>query len=156
MERVTVMLATRTIINWTSVLLKPSTWHLQTRRISELLKKWWLPTAPSSGQQNMSFRFFEATPWQGQTSFIILKQMIMTLMRLRLNLYIYSRSCFLFKVHKSTISSTCSENISTIYFCLRPLIYWPDRWPWTLEGTAPSVQLLLNVLKYFQKTPPSN
>ena len=50
----------------------------------------------------------------------------MTLMRLRLNLTIQDLA-IRFKVHKSTISRIFVEVISTIYYCLRPLIQWPDR-----------------------------
>ena len=54
------------------------------------------------------------------------QQLIMTLMRLQLNLTIQDLA-FRFKVHKSTISRIFVEVISTIYYCLRPLIQWPDR-----------------------------
>ena len=49
------------------------------------------------------------------------QQVIMTLMRLWLNLSIQDPA-FHFKIHKSTISCTFSETMSTMYFCLR-LIY---------------------------------
>ncbi len=51
---------------------------------------------------------------------------LMTLMRLRLNLSFQDLG-FRFKVHKSTSSRIFSEVISSMYYCLRPLICWPDR-----------------------------
>ncbi len=54
------------------------------------------------------------------------QQLLMTLMRLRLDLSFQDLG-FRFKVHKSTSSRIFSEVISSLYYCLRPLICWPGR-----------------------------
>ena len=61
-----------------------------------------------------------------QSSLTAVQQLVMTLMRLKLNL-----SCqdlgYRFGTHKSTISGVFSHVIEVMYVKLKPLIIWPDR-----------------------------
>ena len=61
-----------------------------------------------------------------QSSLTPVQQLVMTLMRLKLNL-----SCqdlgYRFGTHKSTISGVFSHVIEVMYVKLNPLIIWPDR-----------------------------
>ena len=86
------------------------------------------------------------------------QQLIMTLMRLRLNLTIQDLA-FRFKVHKSTISRIFVEVISTIYYCLRPLIQWPDRdallktLPMDFRKHCPRCAVIIDCFEFFLEKP---
>ena len=86
------------------------------------------------------------------------QQLIMTLMRLRLNLTIQDLA-FRFKVHKSTISRIFVEVISTIYYCLRPLIQWPDRdallktLPMEFRKHCPRCAVIIDCFEIFLEKP---
>ncbi|KAM9383853.1 uncharacterized protein KZ484_005792 [Pholidichthys leucotaenia] len=75
-------------------------------------------------------------PFLPKSSIEKFPMMMMTLMRLRLNL-----SCqflaFLFNVHQSTVSRILSKMIDVMYVKLKPLVIWPDRD--TLQKSMPIV-----------------
>ena len=61
-----------------------------------------------------------------KTSLSPFQQVVMTLMRLRLNLPNQDLG-YRFKVHNSTVSRTFTRVISMMYVKLKPLIIWPER-----------------------------
>ncbi len=82
----------------------------------------------------------------------------MTLMRLRLNLSVQDLG-FRFKVHKSTSSRIFSEVISSMYYCLRPLICWPDRdalmktLPMDFRKHCPRCAVIIDCFEIFLEKP---
>ena len=72
----------------------------------------------------------------GKSSLSLFQQLLVTLMRLRLNLHGQDLG-YRFKVHGSTISRTFIRVIDVLFVKLKPLIIWPDRG--SLRRTMPMV-----------------
>ena len=93
-----------------------------------------------------------------QSSLTPFQQLVMTLMRLRLNL-----SCqdlgYRFGTHKSTISRVFSHVIEVMYVKLKPLIIWPnqdvllDAMPMDFRKHCPSCAVIIDCFEVFLERP---
>ena len=93
-----------------------------------------------------------------QSSLSPFQQLLVTLMRLRLNLYGQDLG-YRFKVHESTISRMFDHTICILYNKLKPLIIWPTRdvllktMPMVFRKHCPRCVVILDCFKIFLDRP---
>ena len=111
------------------------------------------------GWQVLSVLFVHLQPsLLSQSSLTPFQQLLMTLMRLRLNLSGQDLA-YRFGVHKSTISRLFSHVIDIMYVKLKPLILWPDRdillntMPMDFRKHCPSCAVIIDCFEIFVERP---
>ncbi|XP_078019358.1 uncharacterized protein LOC117245667 [Epinephelus lanceolatus] len=71
---------------------------------------------------------------QGKRKLTPFQMLLITLMRLRLNLPLQHIG-HLFDAHRGTVSAVFQQTINALYACLAPMVHWPDRD--TLQASMP-------------------
>ena len=86
------------------------------------------------------------------------QQVMLTLMRLRLNLSGQDLG-YRFGIHKSTVSRTFNQVLTIMYYCLRGFIYWPDRdelqktMPMDFRKYCPRCAVIIDCFEIFVERP---